>query len=236
MSLLSRAPIRRDFALALLAVFLLLLNGCGTNASKPDLAVRKAVVLPVSTLHKELRRDVGIVQSQLVEALENAGYDCLVIQADEFTRMQANAFDVSGSIYSPTVGEFVALDDAKYRASLLQQLRARGVFDVMIMPELTLRAARINGNVISWDGVSRDIEVRGNNKYLTPREARGLSLLVSLYGNNGNVVGRGIGGITVPFYLDAQTNDVKFQLRDVVYDLNEVSEGVGIAVNAFRRR
>jgi len=236
MTCFSVTPLRRCLKLTLLIVVAMLGSGCGSGASKPELPVQKAVVLPVSTLHKELRRDVGIVQSHLVEALDDAGYDCVVISVDEFARLQANAFDVSGSIYNPTVGEFVALDDAKYRASLLQQLRARGAFDVMIMPELTLRAARIKGNVISWDGVNRDLEVRGDGKYLTPREARGLSLLVSLYGNNGNMVGRGIGGIAVPFYLDVHTEVAKFQLRDAFYAPDEVSEGVGIAVNTFRRR
>jgi hypothetical protein len=186
-------------------------------------------------LHKELRRDASIVQNELRKALQDAGYDCVELSADDFEKLQRNAFDESGSIYNPSVGEYIALDDAKYRASLLQQLRTRA-FNIMILPELQLRPARVQGNNIIWDGVTRNMEVRGTGKYLAPREARGLSLSVSAYGSTGVVVGRGIGGITVPFYLDATSSNVQFQMRDAFYDIDEVSEGVEIAIKRLRRK
>jgi hypothetical protein len=210
-------------------------GGCTTEPVEPERQSEKAIVLPVITLHKELRTDLSIVQNQLLKALKDAGYDCVELSEEEYEKLQRNAFDEAGSIYNPSVGEYVALDDGRYRASLLQQLRARK-FDVMIVPELKLRAVRVEANSILWDGVTRDIEVRGNGKYLAPREARGLSLLVAAYGSTGVLVGRGIGGITVPFYLDATSNDVQFHLRDAFYDVDEITEGVAIAIKGLRRK
>jgi hypothetical protein len=236
MPLFSSIRVRRDFYMPILCLLAMLGTACTMAPAKPELPLQKAIVLPVSTLHKELRGDAAIVQNQLAEALNEAGYDCYVITVQDFEQLQRKAFDESGSIYNPSVGEYVALDDARYRNSLLRQLRARGAFDVMVVPELMLRAARIQGNVISWDGVSRDLEVRGQSKYLMPREARGLSLLVNAYGNNGGLAAKGIGGITVPFYLDARSNDTQFRLREAFYDVGEVSEGVDLAVKAFQRK
>jgi hypothetical protein len=225
----------RRVAWPALLLLSLLGAGCTTEPAEPERRPENAVVLPVFTLHKELRGDVAIVQNQLVRALKDAGYKCVELSADEFEKIQRVAFEESGSIYNPTVGEYVPLEPGRYRVSLLQQLRGRK-FDVVILPELQLRAAQVQANNILWDGVTRNIEVRGNSQYLAPRQARGLSLLVAAYGNTGALVGRGIGGITVPFYLDATTADVQFRLRDAFYDVDEVSEGVAIAVKGLRHR
>lgn len=222
---------------ALLSVLLLSLlgAGCTTEPVEPEQQPQNAIVLPVFTLHKELRGDVGIVQSQLLKSLRDAGYHCSELSGEEFEKLQRVAFEESGSIYNPSVGEYVALDDGRYRASLLQQLRGRK-FDVVIVPELQLRAAQVQDKKILWDGVTREMEVRGTSNYLAPRQARGLSLLVAAYGSTGVLVGRGIGGITAPFYLDATSNDVQFRLRDAFYDATEVNEGVTIAIRGLRRR
>lgn len=218
-----------------LSLMLVLAAGCTTEPVEPERQSEKMVILPVFTLHKELRRDASIVQNELVRALRDAGYDCVEISAEDFEQLQRNAFNESGSIYNPSVGEYVALDESKYRASLLQQMRARS-FDVMVLPELKLRAAQVQDNAILWDGVSRNLQVQGNTQYLAPQQARGLSLLVIAYGSTGTVVGRGIGGITVPFYLDATTSNVQFRLRDSFYDVDEVSEGIAIAIKGLRRK
>jgi hypothetical protein len=234
MPLVSWISLRRLVFLSL-SLFLLIATGCTTEPVEPERQPEKAVILPVFTLHKELRRDASIVQSQLVRALREAGYDCAELGAEDFEKLQRTAFDESGSIYNPTVGEYVALDDSKYRASLLQQLRTRS-FDMVILPELKLRSATVQDKAILWDGVSRSLQVEGNAQYLAPRQARGLSLLVMAYGSTGVLIGRGIGGITVPFYLDATTSNVQFKLRDSFYDIDEVSEGVEIAIKGLRRK
>jgi hypothetical protein len=220
--------------LMVLCLLVPLLEGCTTEPLEPQQQVEKAIVLPLFTLHKELRSDLSIVQTQLVRALEAAGYECEQISEEEFEKLRDNAFSESGSIYNPSVGEYVALEPVAYRKSLLQQLRSRG-FDVMILPELQLRAASVQGNSILWDGVSRDVIVRGSGRFLMPREARGLSLAVTAYGSTGVLVGRGFGGITVPFYLDTTGSTAQFRLRDAFYDSAEVKEGVAIAIRGLRR-
>lgn len=225
----------RHIVMLSLSLLLALASGCTTGPVEPEQQPQKAIVLPIFTLHKELRSDASMVQNELREALQEAGYDCVELTADEFEKLQRTAFDESGSIYNPTVGEYIPLDDAKYRKSLLQQLRTR-TFDVLIIPELQLRQALVQGKTIVWDGVSREMEVRGDGKYLIPREARGLSLFVSAYGSTGVLVGKGAGGITVPFYLDTTIPDAQFQLRQTFYDADEVSEGVAKAIMGLRRR
>jgi len=220
---------------ALLSLLALLGAGCTTEPVKPKLQPETAIVLPISTLHKELRGDVSIVQHQLEKTLKDAGYHITELTADEFEKMQHNAFDESGSIYNPSVGEYVPLDAGRYRSSLLQQLHDRK-FTITIMPELQLRTAQVQGENVLWDGVTRKIEVRGTSNYLAPHEARGLSLVISAYTSTGALVGKGAGGITVPFYLDATTSNVQFHLRDSFYDADEVKEGVAIAIMSLRRK
>jgi len=213
----------------------LLIASCTTEPVEPALQPETAIVLPVSTLIKDLRGDVSIVQHQLVKTLKDAGYHVTELGADEFEKMQHNAFDESGSIYNPSVGEYVPLEPARYRANLLQQLRDRK-FNLVIMPELQLRSAQVQGDEVLWDGVARKIEVRGTSNYLAPHEARGLSVTIAAYGSTGVLVGRGAGGITVPFYLDATTSNVQFRLRDSFYNADEVKEGVTIAIMSLRRK
>jgi hypothetical protein len=155
------SPAPRPFALTCLLV--LLAAGAlacaspatpGPAATAPRLG--RVIVVPLNLgLHtpSELRDGEAAVWSELIGYLRAQDRSLAVVEADDALALWGDALDELADSADP-VGSRAA-------ASRFAQLLAEHVeYDVVVIPSLVIRRARVGGNHASWDGVRRPLPVR----------------------------------------------------------------------------
>jgi hypothetical protein len=230
---LKSLPVVR--VLLLVGLFLGLM-ACSQSAVKPVLVEetqKRIVVLPVFSLVKEFRQYSDDVHQRLLGQLKSMGYDPIVLEHAHYQQIRRQALEQSGSIYNPMVGEFVPYKEDVYLASLVEQLGSEEGFDLILLPELVLRDAKLDGDLMVWDGAKLPFQVSGDKKqrYKTPSRIRGLSLEIEVYTPGLRQKVRHFGAIAVPYYYDLNTTPPRFKLRENLFDGKVVDAGIGLAID-----
>ena len=229
---LKNLPLVRILMLVSFSVWL---TACSQQPTKPasvDEAQKRIVVLPVFSLVKDFRQYSDDVHQRLLRQLKSMGYDTIVLEHTQYQQMRRQALEQSGSIYNPMVGEFVPYKEDIYLASLVEQLRTQESFDLILLPELVLRDAKLDGDLMVWDGGKLPFQISGDKKqrYKTPSRVRGLSLEIEVYTPTLRQKVRHFGAIAVPYYFDLNTKPPSFKLRENLFDGKVVDAGVGLAI------
>jgi tRNA-dihydrouridine synthase len=155
------------------------------------------------------------------------GYDVFVVKARTYKKLREEALAVSGSIYSPEVGQFVALDDDIYMQAMLAQIQSKARIDALVKVDLELRDVANNGDVVSWDDARASLEVINTRKvvYAAPDELKGLSFRINAYDAQGRKQFANRLGFTLPYRLRVTEELAEFQVRDDLFgDLNELEQ------------
>lgn len=109
--------------------------------------------LPVA-LPPDFEDAVAIVEHALIQELQARGARVGVLFPADAERLWQAA--VSGTKQTGTA----ALDLRAAARTFAAALEATEPYDLLILPSLVLREARVSGRTASWDGVRRRIEVR----------------------------------------------------------------------------
>ena len=94
-----------------IAFILSIVFGCAEQAVKPAVVqeTKKIVVFPVFSVIKEFRQYDAMVHSHLVAQLQSLGHEVVVVADEQYRSLRHHALEQSGSIYNPTVGDFIPL-------------------------------------------------------------------------------------------------------------------------------
>jgi hypothetical protein len=119
-------------------------------------------------------------------------------------------------------------------ANLAKRLAVEHDFDVLLMPALEIRNARVNQFSQRWDGVSRgwkDERMVGGGSTRWTGDVPAASLRVRVYAATGEEVFDGVGGLDVMFKY---TQGNQMTLVDApLSDADHLREGVRIAFDPF---
>lgn len=218
----------------------IVLSACAEYVVKPAepeavMERKTIVVLPVFTVVRAFRPYGTEVHQQLVKELEQAGHDCFVVSDKQYKSLRHQALEQSGSIYNPAVGDFVAYKEDVYAASMIEQLSKLGDFDLMLIPELVLRTAAVDGDQLVWDGVRLPMVVKGERDatFKAPGKARGLSFKGTVYTSNGREVVKRYSGFAVPYYLDLGATPPNYRIRETLYDEATLDVGIKRAIDVL---
>ena len=132
---------------------------------------------------------------------------------------------------------------ARVAPYVARRLRTEHDYDVLIVPYLLLRGARTNGEVASFDGVRRSVQVPGSAS-VGPFRFRGRIRAASLklfgFSPDGIEVFDGIGGLDVVDRIEASSDEpgtYTVEVReDVLGDSDAIREGVARALSPFLPR
>jgi hypothetical protein len=218
------------FAVASLAV------GCPAPGYHPHgrPEVQRALVLPlnvVAAMPGELTGGARHVDRSLLDYLAERGKSVQTIGfKDAVAAWRAGESDcraaaAKGCDRFASVAPFAA-----------RRLRADHDYDVLIVPYLLLRGARTNGEVASFDGVKRSVQVSGYAGYPYPLSGRirAASLKVFGFSPDGKKMFDGIGGLEVVDQIEASDRPGAYttQVRDnVLRDPDAIREGVARALS-----
>jgi hypothetical protein len=237
-------PVRSILSLLLLSAI-----GCAGATGSPQeseaLAMQldgsRVVVVPLNLGIKRsptLDQKSGAVGRELIAYLETHGAEVNVLSHEDASPLWARAFAGQGDLHA-TSAQFARL------------VAREGDFDMLIMPSVVIRGARVQGDAVSWDGVRRmldadqtvadpkqdagyeQVSVRG----LDGKVAAASFHLVAL-DDDGQMIFEGLAGLDVMQEAELQgsadSGDWKLKAKqEPLRDLDHVREGVEMA---FERR
>lgn len=222
---LQRILIVVGFCWALLA--------CGANQKdnfydQVVLSQKKLLVLPSTSLHRQIRFLNRDVQAALVKQLTVQQLNVQAVSEADFKAARSQALDSSGSIYEPSLKDYVPLYPNKYFPALLQALAQNYQFDTAIVPELVLRTALVDGKQISWDEKEATIEYSAEMELA---QVRALSLKLDFFQANGLGLGQRFAGYVMPFDIVGKRIP-EFELRtDLYQQFDALNAAVAIALS-----
>ncbi len=169
---------------SILSVLLLSALACASSQTsrQDDVAISmlqgsRVVVTPLNLGIRRaasLDQKSGAVAHELIDFLHMQGAEVSALSHEDATELWAEAFAANSSRTDL---------DAAVR-DFARRVAAEGEFDVLVMPSLLIRGARVDGDQANWDGVRREIET--SSPVADPRQETGYSL-VSMRGLEGQV-------------------------------------------------
>jgi hypothetical protein len=226
--------------------------GC---ASDPPSALRwqqvdgadDAARIVVAPLNLSLRLDhdledaVAPVEEEIIRTLQSSGARVALIwpPADAWSLWRDSMAAIQSS-------EDPDRDLEAAAGVFVRTLREHADFDLVVMPSLVFREARVVGRTARWDGVQRRVSVRvrpgpESGAPATEWEGRitGLSLYVLGFTPEGRRLFEGLGGLDlVHDAVVAETRNhgrsfLRLQ-REVLENPEHVQEGVALALDGYR--
>lgn len=221
----------------LLCVFTLFLGACSTveTRSGPTVKAQHVVLLPIESLHSELLEQDNEIYPLLEQAIAKKKFVVTTSNAEQFQPALDQALADAGSIYDPSVGQFLPSDRQIYIKSLIDYYSKETTVDVLVLPELLIRNARVHGDTAAWDGVERDVELteKPNKPYTSLREARGLSIKLSVYSRNGAFLQQSYAGISLPYTVNYNQKPAELNLKDEFMSVKEQRQAVTAVLRPF---
>lgn len=220
-----------------LLIFTVLLIGCETVPVEETLVVKAKtiLVLPADSLHKELDPFYGDVQQRLAEMISARGFAVTTIEGKEYQQLYDEALTVSGSVYEPGVGKMVPLNRGAFSKAIIDLISERKRFDIVVLPEMVLRTANVDGDKAVWDGIEREFTwvKEPEDVYRLPAKASGLSLRLEAYTDNGAQLLVKFSGIALPYNLRSDNGRFIFDLKDPFFSRDELNDSVDLVLKSF---
>lgn len=230
---------KNPFSKLLFIVFVsIFLSACGkSDLLKPqvdipkfDLSKSVVLVAPATTIHKELLGVAEDIQFEYVRQLASYGVDVYEIKPSRFNRYHKVAINDSGSIYDPNVRQFLPLKQRDYVKKLNKLLSQDGRFDLLLIPELMLRPAKIKAGVAYWDYGAETLPVDGTEQDIKNAEGgttKGLSVRMRLYRLDGARILESYGAVLLPFDIKLNRGRPVYTLRSgALNSLQHIQQGV----------
>lgn len=229
---------QRSYIIALIGVFSLLLSACSTveTRSGPTVKAQNVVVLPVESLHAELIEQDNQLYTLLQKNIGKKKFRVIAAEDQQtFQPALDQALSDAGAVYDPAVGQFLPSDRQIYIKSLIDYYSEQQAVDVLVLPELLIRKASVAGDTASWDGSERKIELseKAVKPYSSLREARGLSIKISVYSGNGAFLLQSYAGIAVPYTVNYNKRPAELELKTHYMTNKEQQQAVDAVLQAF---
>lgn len=221
----------------LLATFALILSACSTveTRSGPTVKAQNVVLLPIESLHNELLEQENELYELLAQAVHKKRFHVITSTADEFQPALDQALSDAGAIYDPNVGQFLPSDRQIYIKSLIDYYARENAVDVIVLPEILIRKARVYGDTASWDGAERSVELseKPEKPYSSLREARGLSIKLSVYTRNGSFLLQSYAGVSLPYTVNYNKKPAELELKTEFMTQKEQRQAVDAVLRQF---
>lgn len=229
------------------ALLLLLATACGSPSSgnrvSGDAQFERALLFPLNVviaMPGELEPGAGRVDAAVRGYLAERGRS-----VDTMPYSEARTAWIESVKTCKAAGAQGCKDFEGAASMLAQRLGQQREFDVVIVPFLTMRPARMQYRSVKWDGVTRSIELVGeqqragsiqlDNSFNGPTQAP--SLAVFVFSKQGRKLFQGVGGLDLVHRVVVQPGKVtiadtrwRFEpLPDVFANPENLREGVAVA-------
>ena len=219
------------------AFLLLLLVSCshyGTDRPIYSVDSKKFVLLDTFSTHPGIESDCKLVTSLLIESLKSYGFEPLNIPQEKLTTFIRLALEQVESVYNPKTKTTTPLDRSEYLAALAKIIREHYYYAFLIDSELLLRTATVVDKKIEWDGARLPLKIYHQNKSTRPpRFAKGISLKVETLDAEGEVLDLHFTGITVPYLIYAENNQLRYQMKLSFFNEKMLKKAVKSTLKPF---
>jgi hypothetical protein len=231
-----------DFMIALRPAFLFIhliwlsfsLASCSTVEVRqgPVVKAHHIILLPIESLHLQLQDSGQTLYPFLQKELAKKRFNIIDQAAQQFGEASDHALAMSGAVYDPAIGRFLPIDRSVYIKALIDFYGQSHDFDVIILPELLIRSANVSGDVASWDGVERKIELTKpvDKPYRALPTIGAVSVKLTAYSRQGAVLLHSYAGVALPYTIDYNTKPAELQLKPVLFSEKEQKQAAQLAV------
>lgn len=156
-------------------------------AAVSELQGSRVVVVPLNLGIRRapaLDQKSGAVARELVDFLQAQGAQVQVLSHEDATELWSEAFAATDSRTDLQAAE----------SHFARLVAGEGDYDMLVMPSVVIRGARVRSDSVSWDGVRRELET--SEPIADPKHAYGFSQL-SIRGLSGNIVAASLHVVTL---------------------------------------
>jgi hypothetical protein len=132
-------------------------------------------------------------------------------------------------------------------ATLARRMHAERRFDVLVLPWIALRPAKVRGRSVTWDGVTRTLRVRnpeGRNLQVLrdlDTQAAAPSLHVAVYSPDGQKLFEGVGGLDLlhALVIEGEPTRIDAELlprSQIFAERSSLQEGIAVGFDPFLPR
>jgi hypothetical protein len=242
--------VKRSATVLLAALSLAGCAGSGhRDATAQGASVQTIVLFPlnvVSAMPSELEEGAPYVEAELQKYLEVSGKS---IVRPGLADAQKEWVASAAALRDEVGPDAMSFEGAARH--LAQRLRAHQEYDVLVMPSLTFRPARLRTRRVSWDGVDRRLETVGEPSHsgniilanTFHGEMLAPSLAVFVFSSSGELLFQGMGGLDLAHRAriveGKWMSDVRWQLEvrpELFTDAPLLREGISVAFDPFLPR
>lgn len=195
------------------------------------------VILPTISTSPQFSRAETHIQGELAKRLKANGFRVSVLEDASYRALLQTAEKELASAGINPKNQVGFKNRLRVLTYLADEICAQTSCSLIIDSRLTLRLMDVRNKFAEWDGVRRRIPYTRTAGGLREVEGTTYGLSVELLGvaPSGRIVFQGFGGATVPFEVDLVSTYT--QLRANLFeDMEEIEEGVSIALQAFLAR
>lgn len=211
---------------------LVLLAACATSVPSHDYAIEpgqegaprvtSVLLAPMnafSGIPEELEEGANRAFAATRGYLEEHGKAVRTVSLFEFRRTASGVASKTGQD-----------DELAFRRDLVAALRESHEFDVLVLPDLAIRPAKLASRSVRWDGVRR--RAPGPPTYVWEGSTTAASLHVRVVGSDGTQLFEGIGGLDVLFEPNIREERMVL-IEGLLSDPEHLREGVRVAFHPY---
>lgn len=191
----------------------------------------RVIILPPTTKFRNFQAGLDLVEEDLEKQVLAAGYDPQLVVRSDFELVWLDEVNAVGGIYDQTTG---VLNTSKYEqatAAMARRIASELKGQFLLVPELVLRDAQLEGSNANWDGRTFSVPIKNSGGRLLKLSGtlKGLSLQISALDAHGVLQFRSRGALLFPYVHNAEKimNEVR---PDMFTSRDEMVEGIAIAL------
>lgn len=194
----------------------------------------RIAILPMAYDFAAVPQEIPLIQEAITAQIKALGLTPFTIKFDPASTPKdtIQVFKLANTTYKevrPAKQTFVS--------SLKKQVN----YDIVLIPAVVSRSARLSGQVAIWDNVKAALTIKGfgsgeNSEWSGSRLA--LSLELDAYDVSGNWVFTSYGGISIPYVINTREamNDLKPRLFESKKDQDTLQKGVEVALKPLTKK
>jgi len=224
-----------------LCLLLTHLSACSTVNERqlPKVSAQRILVLPTLINHKELGQLDIDFSSELAKALQDKGFKTLRISDELYKSAQNIAYERSGSVYDPELGEFRPMNMPAYSKEMMVLLAKRKSFDLVLFPSVVTRRITLDTNNGKGELDGLDVQLAHDDQVsepVYPDSIRGLSLKILGITRQSQGIRVVFSGISLPLQLSEEAGEPKLVLKTPLLNSKAIKQASKYAVKQLTKQ
>lgn len=194
----------------------------------------RIAILPMAYDFAAIPQEIPVIQESITNQIKDLGFSPFVIKFNPSTTPK------------DTIQLFTLVNTAHEnvrpaKQGFISNLKQQANYDILLIPAVVSRAAKLSGQMAVWDNVKSSLTVKGfgsSDSFQWSGSHLALSLELDAYDLNGKWLFTSYGGISIPYIINTRdaVNELKPRLFEAKKDQEALQKGVEAALKPFSKK